>query len=169
MVGGGQSVGGCSSVRTLSTVARPSANTGPPRSVRPYPLGVALNALSILLVSLKSMASTASSTEPGSESSEHQNPLLGVALILAGSFVRSLQYVFEEVVMTDDVGIPVKPPGSAPRRPTPPPPRTRTTVLPQTPRLYVHLHTCVHTYPHSRTRSCTHAHTPPPRVTSRSS
>ena len=64
--------------------------------------GVALNALSILFVSLKSLAAA----EPVSEHPVHQNPLLGVALILAGSFVRSLQYVFEEVVMTDDIGIP---------------------------------------------------------------
>lgn len=34
------------------------------------------------------------------------NPLLGVALILCGTFVQSLQYAFEEKVMTGDVSAP---------------------------------------------------------------
>ena len=52
-------------------------------------VGVGLNVVSIVLV-----GATAQSSESG-----QGDPLVGVALILAGAFVQSLQYAFEEKVM----------------------------------------------------------------------
>ena len=60
-------------------------------------VGVALNVVSILLVG----ATASSSGGP-----EGKDPLVGVGLILAGAFVQSLQYAFEEKVMSGDVGAP---------------------------------------------------------------
>jgi drug/metabolite transporter (DMT)-like permease len=59
-------------------------------------VGVGLNVVSIVLV-----GATAQSSESG-----QGDPLVGVALILAGAFVQSLQYAFEEKVMSSDVGAP---------------------------------------------------------------
>lgn len=61
-------------------------------------VGVALNVLSIVMVGL-----TASS---GEEETSSGNPLIGVGLILLGAVVQSLQYAFEEKVMSADVGAP---------------------------------------------------------------
>ena len=59
-------------------------------------VGVGLNVVSIVLV-----GATAQSADSG-----QGDPLVGVALILAGAFVQSLQYAFEEKVMSSDVGAP---------------------------------------------------------------
>mmetsp|Transcript_7253 Transcript_7253/g.22863 ORF Transcript_7253/g.22863 Transcript_7253/m.22863 type:complete len:424 (-) Transcript_7253:34-1305(-) len=60
-------------------------------------VGVGLNVVAILLV-----GATATSGDGGPD----KNPLVGVGLILAGAFVQSLQYAFEEKVMSSDVGAP---------------------------------------------------------------
>ncbi|KAJ1451013.1 hypothetical protein M885DRAFT_621184 [Pelagophyceae sp. CCMP2097] len=59
-------------------------------------VGVALNVLSICMV-----GATA-----GGGGADGKSPLVGVALILAGALVQSLQYAFEEKVMSSDVGAP---------------------------------------------------------------
>ena len=59
-------------------------------------VGVALNVVAIILVGV-----TAQSSDDASG-----DPLVGIALILAGAFVQSLQYAFEEKVMSSDVGAP---------------------------------------------------------------
>ena len=63
-------------------------------------VGVAWNVVSIILVGLTALLS-ASDDEDGP-----QNPLLGVTLILCGALVQSLQYAFEERVMSMDVAAP---------------------------------------------------------------
>jgi hypothetical protein len=79
-------------------------------------IGIGYNVISIVLVGLTAMlsASGGSSAEavPVAEGEFQQNPLLGVFLILCGAFVQSLQYAFEERVMTDV--------GSEEMPPTPP-------------------------------------------------
>ncbi len=61
-------------------------------------VGVGLNVLSIVLVGL-----TAGSAGGGPAD---KDPLVGVGLILCGAFVQSLQYAFEEKVMSSDIGAP---------------------------------------------------------------
>mmetsp|Transcript_25629 Transcript_25629/g.78835 ORF Transcript_25629/g.78835 Transcript_25629/m.78835 type:complete len:466 (+) Transcript_25629:107-1504(+) len=62
-------------------------------------LGVFLNVVSIVMVGL-----TAAASEDESASNDGKSPLIGVGLILCGAVVQSLQYAFEEKVMSADVG-----------------------------------------------------------------
>ncbi|KAJ8598903.1 hypothetical protein CTAYLR_010388 [Chrysophaeum taylorii] len=62
-------------------------------------VGVGLNVLSIVMVGL-------TASDEGSGPSNDKNPLVGVGLILCGAIVQSLQYAFEEKVMSSDVGTP---------------------------------------------------------------
>mmetsp|Transcript_14588 Transcript_14588/g.39289 ORF Transcript_14588/g.39289 Transcript_14588/m.39289 type:complete len:366 (-) Transcript_14588:439-1536(-) len=61
-------------------------------------VGVGMLALAIALVGLTSVLAD--------DSVGGRNPVVGVLLILAGAFVQSLQYAFEEKVMTGDVSAP---------------------------------------------------------------
>jgi len=60
-------------------------------------VGVALNVVAILLVG---------ATANAADGPDGKDPLVGVGLILCGAFVQSLQYAFEEKVMSADVGAP---------------------------------------------------------------
>lgn len=62
--------------------------------------GVLLNVVSIVIVGLVATLSATDDDESG------KNPIIGVGLVLAGAFVQSLQYAFEERVMTEDIGAP---------------------------------------------------------------
>lgn len=84
-------------------------------------VGIALNVLSIVLVGLTAMmieASAGASGEGVEGASSGVAPsegtaAMGVALILMGAFVQSLQYVFEEKVMSaseDDPNVAPTPP-----------------------------------------------------------
>lgn len=67
-------------------------------------IGVFWNVVSIILVGATAMFSGESSeAAPNDYSSQ---PLTGVALILLGAFVQSLQYAFEEKVMSMDIAAP---------------------------------------------------------------
>lgn len=59
-------------------------------------VGVGWNVVAIVLVGLTALLSAPSSVVD----SKYNNSLLGVILIISGAFVQSLQYVFEEKVMT---------------------------------------------------------------------
>lgn len=63
-------------------------------------VGVALNVVSIVLVGVVAIVGG------GESSATDKNPLVGVCLVLGGAFVQSLQYAFEERVMTSDIGAP---------------------------------------------------------------
>lgn len=63
-------------------------------------IGVFWNVVSIVLVGMTAMLSA------GSDENASPNPLLGVMLILGGALVQSLQYAFEERVMSMDVSAP---------------------------------------------------------------
>mmetsp|Transcript_13678 Transcript_13678/g.43191 ORF Transcript_13678/g.43191 Transcript_13678/m.43191 type:complete len:427 (-) Transcript_13678:175-1455(-) len=63
-------------------------------------VGVAFNVASIVMVGLTA------SNERGGGASPERNPLIGVALILCGAVVQSLQYAFEEKVMSSSIGAP---------------------------------------------------------------
>lgn len=63
-------------------------------------VGIAFNVVSIVLVGVTAMMSGSDSSVE--ENSEFNSPLTGVILILCGAFVQSLQYAFEEKMMTDD-------------------------------------------------------------------
>lgn len=65
-------------------------------------VGVFWNVVSIVLVGLTAMLSGSSE---GGESAEN-NPLTGVILILLGALVQSLQYAFEEKVMSMEIAAP---------------------------------------------------------------
>lgn len=66
-------------------------------------VGVFWNVVSIILVGLTAMYSA----DSGEDSGEHSSKaLFGVALILCGAFVQSLQYAFEEKVMSMDIAAP---------------------------------------------------------------
>lgn len=65
-------------------------------------IGVFWNVVSIVLVGGSAMFSTPDATEE----TQYNNPALGVLLVLLGAFVQSLQYAFEEKVMTMDVAAP---------------------------------------------------------------
>ena len=69
--------------------------------LKPYMwVGVGLCLLSVVLVGFKAMTD-----KHDVEADEDQkNPAIGVALILGGALVQSLQYVFEELVMSDKGG-----------------------------------------------------------------
>jgi drug/metabolite transporter (DMT)-like permease len=84
-------------------------------------VGIALNVMSIVLVGFTAMmieASAAAEPSPASGATGGVEPssgsaALGVALILMGAFVQSLQYVFEEKVMSaseDDPNVAPTPP-----------------------------------------------------------
>ena len=64
-------------------------------------VGVFWNVVSIVLVGMTAMFSASDD-----EGDSGKNPLLGVTLILAGALVQSLQYAFEERVMSMDVAAP---------------------------------------------------------------
>jgi hypothetical protein len=71
--------------------------------LRPYMwVGVFWNVVSIVLVGLTAMLSAPSETPEGTQSS----PLTGVLLILLGALVQSLQYAFEEKVMSMEIAAP---------------------------------------------------------------
>lgn len=72
-------------------------------------LGVALNVVAIILVGLTAVMSTSDSTDTSGKS-----PLVGIALVLAGAFVQSLQYAFEEKVMTTEEWETTVPKGARP-------------------------------------------------------
>jgi drug/metabolite transporter (DMT)-like permease len=63
-------------------------------------VGVFWNVVSIVLVGMTALFSASD------DASGPQNPLLGVMLILSGALVQSLQYAFEERVMSMDVAAP---------------------------------------------------------------
>jgi len=65
-------------------------------------VGVFWNVISVLLVGATAMLAAADSPDQDSDS----NPLAGVILICSGAFVQSLQFVFEEKVMTMDIPAP---------------------------------------------------------------
>lgn len=67
-------------------------------------VGVFWNVISVFLVGAAAMMASTGVQSDGSESS----PLAGVILICAGAFVQSLQFVFEEKVMTE-MDIPAPP------------------------------------------------------------
>ena len=81
-------------------------------------VGIALNVLSIVLVGFTAMMIDASNaaaagTDTATAAAAGDNAMLGVVLILLGAFVQSLQYVFEEKVMSageDDPNIAPTPP-----------------------------------------------------------
>ena len=64
-------------------------------------IGVFLNVVSITLVGATAIFSPSTEEEGGND-----NPALGVTLVLAGAFVQSLQYAFEEKVMSMEVSAP---------------------------------------------------------------
>ena len=64
-------------------------------------IGVFWNVVSVILVGATAMLAASDS-----DSESENSPLLGVILICAGAFVQSLQFVFEEKVMTMDVPAP---------------------------------------------------------------
>jgi len=66
-------------------------------------VGVFLCIISIILCGLSVYAG--SSSDDSSDSSPSGNPLFGVMLILCGGLVQSIQYVFEERVMDEDMGL----------------------------------------------------------------
>jgi hypothetical protein len=72
-------------------------------------IGIAYNVLSIVLVGLTAMLIGGESDEQEEVAGIKQRPLFGVILILCGAFVQSLQYVFEEMVMSSENDIPVPP------------------------------------------------------------
>lgn len=83
-------------------------------------IGIGYNVISIVLVGLTAMLTSGESNgvEGGAEGSTSgeggfkQDPLLGVFLIICGAFVQSLQYAFEERVMTttENEDVPPTPP-----------------------------------------------------------
>jgi drug/metabolite transporter (DMT)-like permease len=72
-------------------------------------IGIFYNVISIILVGVTALLS-AGDTSSAEASSEDNNPLLGVSLILCGAFVQSLQYVYEERMMTASDDLPAAPP-----------------------------------------------------------
>jgi drug/metabolite transporter (DMT)-like permease len=71
-------------------------------------IGIAYNVVSIVLVGLTAMLiGSEDSGDSPEDSGFTPDPLLGVILILCGAFVQSLQYVFEEMVMSAESDIPV--------------------------------------------------------------
>jgi hypothetical protein len=70
-------------------------------------IGIFYNVLSIVLVGLTALLSSDDGSHSGAQES---NPALGISLILAGAFVQSLQYVFEERMMTATGDLPAAPP-----------------------------------------------------------
>jgi hypothetical protein len=69
-------------------------------------IGVFWNVVSIFLVGLTAIFSATPSTEEQIASGTESKPLTGVLLILLGAFVQSLQYAFEEKVMSMEVPAP---------------------------------------------------------------
>lgn len=69
-------------------------------------LGVFWNCVSIVLVGGCAIYSASDSGTDADGTSNGKNPAMGVALIMAGAFVQSLQYAFEEKVMSMDVSAP---------------------------------------------------------------
>lgn len=67
-------------------------------------IGVFWNVVSVLLVGATALLSASEATEEDSD--ENNNAAIGVALILAGALVQSLQFVFEEKVMTMEIAAP---------------------------------------------------------------
>lgn len=63
-------------------------------------VGVGLNVVSILMVGATTLGG-----DPDADP-DAKDPLVGVGLILCGALVQSLQYAFEEKVMSSDVGAP---------------------------------------------------------------
>ena len=68
-------------------------------------IGVGWNVVAIALVGVTALLTGDSSPSPEAGSSEvkYDDPMLGVMLILFGALVQSLQYAFEEKVMTMEI------------------------------------------------------------------
>lgn len=66
-------------------------------------IGVLFNVLSIVLVGLTAVMS---SDQNENNTYANKDPMTGVILVLSGAFVQSLQYAFEEKVMSMDIGAP---------------------------------------------------------------
>ncbi len=73
-------------------------------------IGIFYNVLSIVLVGVTAMLSADSDSSAAAVSDDTNNPVLGVVLILCGAFVQSLQYVYEERMMTTTKDLPAAPP-----------------------------------------------------------
>lgn len=71
-------------------------------------IGIFYNFLSIILVGFTALLSAGDSSAHAAEG--ENNPVLGVALVLCGAFVQSLQYVYEERMMTTTADLPAAPP-----------------------------------------------------------
>lgn len=71
-------------------------------------LGVAWNVVSVFLVSATALQSDSSGSAGTEGPVSWKEPLMGVAWVLAGAIVQSLQFVFEETVMTME-GVPSPP------------------------------------------------------------
>ncbi len=69
-------------------------------------VGVGWNVVSIVLVGYTALLSMGDSPDPATAEGPYSDSMFGVMLILAGAFVQSLQYAFEERVMSMDLGIP---------------------------------------------------------------
>eukprot|EP01041_Mallomonas_annulata_P002105 gene2105-4110_t len=69
-------------------------------------IGVFWNLISILLVGIVALFATSSSASSSDQESESKDPIIGIFLILLGALVQSLQYPFEEKVMTMNVSAP---------------------------------------------------------------
>jgi drug/metabolite transporter (DMT)-like permease len=75
-------------------------------ALRPYMwVGVFWNVISIVLVGLTAMLSGSGDGSEGGGDNQ-SNPLTGVLLILLGALVQSLQYAFEEKVMSMEIAAP---------------------------------------------------------------
>ncbi len=72
-------------------------------------IGIGYNVVSIVIVGLTAMLIGSEGAEQEEVAGIKQRPLFGVILILCGAFVQSLQYVFEEMVMSAENDIPVPP------------------------------------------------------------
>jgi drug/metabolite transporter (DMT)-like permease len=66
-------------------------------------VGVFLNVVSIVLVGLTAVLSA---DQNSNNTFEGQDPVAGIVLVLAGALVQSLQYAFEEKVMSMDIAAP---------------------------------------------------------------
>lgn len=69
-------------------------------------VGVGWNVLSIALVGYTALLSDSGGNADGTDAGAYNNPLVGVMLILLGALVQSLQYAFEEKVMSMEFGAP---------------------------------------------------------------
>ncbi len=69
-------------------------------------VGVMWNVVAIVLVGYTALLTMGDSSIETNIDPKYNDPLFGVALILSGALVQSLQYAFEEKVMSMEMGIP---------------------------------------------------------------